>query len=311
MPIGGFKIGLALGGGAARGLAHIGVLKELQRLEIPIDLIVGTSIGSLVGGAFAILGDARKVEERFRRFVHSRDFRRTEFEFLKDSRRDEPSLLYSVGDLIKKGIFYSFSMTRNSFISRENFLHNIYSLIEDVKIENCRLPFAAVAADIETGEGVVLSTGSLRHAICASSAIPGLMSPVEVGGRMLIDGGWVSKLPVIEAFKLGADMVIASDICQEIDDTKGLKKGLDIMIRANAIRSDALRNFHARIADVVIRPRVSHIHWADFVEAIHLVEEGERATAARADEIRARIERSRWSTRLGYSRGKRIAKAFF
>lgn len=311
MPAGGFKVGLALGGGAARGLAHIGVLKELQRLQIPIDLVVGTSIGALVGGAFAILGDARKVEDRFRRFVHSRDFRRTEFEFLKDSRRDEPSLLYSVGDLIRRGIFYSFSMTRNSFISRENFLHNIYSLIEDVRIENCRLPFASVAADIETGEGVLLSTGSLRHAISASSAIPGLMTPIEIGGRMLIDGGWVSKLPVIEAFRLGADMVIASDISQEIDDTRGLKKGLDIMIRANAIRSDALRNLHARLADVVIRPRVNHIHWADFVEAIKLVEEGERAAAARAGDIGAMLDRSRWRTRLGFSRGKRLAKAFF
>jgi len=306
-----FKVGLALGGGAARGLAHIGVLKELQRREIPIDLIVGTSIGSLVGGAFAILGDATKVEERFGRFVKSRDFRHTEFEFIKDSRRDEPSLLYSVSDMIKRGIFYSFSMTRNSFISRENFLHNIYSLIEDVKIENCRIPFAAVAADIETGEGVLLSSGSMRHAICASSAIPGLMTPIEVAGRTLIDGGWVSKLPVIEAFRLGADMVIAVDISREIEDTKELKKGLDIMIRANAIRADALRNFHARLADVVIHPRVDHVHWADFVEAITLVAEGERATAARADDIKALLDRSRWKTRLGFSRGKRLAKAFF
>jgi len=311
MSPGSFKIGLALGGGAARGLAHIGVLKELQRQKIPIDLVVGTSIGSLVGGAFAILGDARKVEERFRHFVHSRDFRRTEFEFLKDSRKDEPSLLYSVGDLIKRGIFYSFSMTRNSFISRENFLHNIYSLIEDVRIENLGIPFATVAADIETGEGVLLSSGSLRQAIAASSAIPGLMTPVDVGGRQLIDGGWVSKLPVIEAFKLGADMVIASDISREIDDTKELKKGLDIMIRANAIRSDALRNLHARLADIVIHPRVNHIHWADFVEAISLVGEGERATAARAGDIAAMLDRSRWRTRLGFSRGKRLAKAFF
>ena len=251
------------------------------------------------------------MEDRFRRFVHSRDFRRAEFEFLKDSRRDEPSLLYSVGDMIKRGIFYSFSMTRNSFVSRENFLHNIYSLIEDVKIENCRIPFAAVAADIETGEGVLLSAGSLRQAICASSAIPGLMTPIEIGGRTLIDGGWVSKLPVIETFRLGADMVIASDISQEIEDTRGLKNGLDIMIRANAIRSDALRNFHARLADVVLRPRVDHIHWADFVAAIRLVEEGEIAVSGKAADIDLRLERSRGQTRVGFSRGKRLARAFF
>src|SRR5258706_13877985 len=94
-------------------------------------------------------------------------------------------------------------MTRNSFVSRENFLHNIYSLIEDVKIENCRIPFAAVAADIETGEGVLLSAGSLRQAICASSAIPGLMTPIEIGGGALIHGGGVRKLPGNQAFRPG------------------------------------------------------------------------------------------------------------
>jgi NTE family protein len=306
-----FRVGVALGGGAARGLAHIGVLKALQNQGIPIHLVVGTSIGALVGGVFALLGDARKAEERIRRFVHSRDFRRTEFEFLKESRREEPGLLYSVQNLIKRGIFYSFSMARPSFVSRENFLHNIYSLVEDVAVEQCRVPFAAVAADIETGEGALLSSGSLRQVIAASSAIPGLMPPIEMNGRTLIDGGWVSKVPVIEAFKLGADMVIASDISQELDDTRSLNRGLDILIRANAIRSDALKAFQCRLADSVIRPRVGHVHWADFVEALDLIDEGVRAAALKIPDIQALLERSRWRTKLGFSRGKRLAKAFF
>src|SRR5262245_41026357 len=97
----GFTLGLALGGSAARGLAHIGVLRALERAGIRPDLITGTSIGALVGGAYAGLADAARTEERFRGFVASRQFRRTEFDFLKDSRRDEPSLLYSVSNLIK------------------------------------------------------------------------------------------------------------------------------------------------------------------------------------------------------------------
>jgi NTE family protein len=306
-----FRVGVALGGGAARGLAHIGVLKALQGHGVPIDLVTGTSIGALVGGAFAARGDARQVEERFIEFVHSRDFRRTEFEFLKESRKDEPSLLYSVRNMIRRGVFYSLSMARPSFISRENFLHNIHALIDDIEVRQCRIPFAAAAADLDTGEGALLTSGSLREIVCASSAIPGLMPPIELNGRTLIDGGWVSKVPVIEAFKMGADMVIASDISQELEDTRALGRGLDVLIRANAIRSDALKAFHCRLADVVIRPRVSHVHWADFGGAVGLIEEGVRAAIARIPDIQAFVQRSQWRTRLGFSRGKRLAKAFF
>lgn len=305
-----FRVGVALGGGAARGLAHIGVLKVLQAEGIPIDIIAGTSIGALVGGAFAILGDASKVEARFRKFVKSREFRHTEFEFLKDSRRDKPSLIYSVGNMIKRGVFYSFSMTKSSFISKENFQHNIHALIEDVRIENLRLPFGAVAADLETGTAALLTSGSLRDAICASSAIPGLMPPIPINGRTLIDGGWVSKVPVIEAFRMGADMVIASDISVDLDDTRTLKKGLEILVRAEAIKADALRAIQCRMADVLIRPQVSHVHWADFAEGVRLIASGEKAASAKLPDIQAVIERSKWKTRLGFSRGKRLAKLF-
>jgi NTE family protein len=307
----GLSVGLALGGGAARGLAHIGVIKAFQSEGIPIDIIVGTSIGSLVGGAFSILKDARRVEERFRTFVHSRDFRRTEFEFLKDSRHNKPNLSWSLGDMVKKGIFYSMSMRKPSFISEENFLHNIHSLVEDVTIESLGRRFGAVAVDIETGKAKLITEGSLRQAICASSAIPGLMPPVKINGRTFIDGGWVSKNPVIETFKLGADVVIASDISVDLEDTRDLKRGMDVLIRGEAIKAEALSSFHLRLADVVIRPRVSHVHWADFVEGVRLIEEGERAAKACAAGIHDLLDRSRWRTRLGLSRGRRLARAFF
>lgn len=306
----GFTLGLALGGGAARGLAHIGVIRALERAEIRPDLIAGTSIGSLVGSVYGILADAAKTEHRFRRFVVSREFRRTEFDFLKDSRRDEPSLLYSVSNLIKRGIFYSFSMARSSFISEANFAHNIYALVEDLGIGATAIPFFPVAADLETGEEVVLTSGSLRRGVLASSAIPGLLPPIRINGRVLIDGGWVSKVPVFAAFRQGADMVIGVDISPELEDTRDLKKGFDVLVRANAIKAEALKNFQCRLCDVLIRPKVGQVHWADFSGAIRLIEEGDRAATLKIPEIREKIERARWKTRLGYSRGKRFVKAF-
>ena len=307
----GFALGLALCGGAARGLAHIGILRALERAGIKPDLITGTSIGALVGGAYATLGDAVLTEQRFRSFVASRDFRRTEFDFLKDSRREEPSLLYSVSNLIKRGIFYSFSMTRSSFISEENFIHNVYALVDDVAIGETKIPFFPVAADLETGEEAMLTSGSLRRGVLASSAIPGLLPPVRINGRVLIDGGWVSKVPVLAAFRQGADMVVGVDISPELEDTRELKKGLDILVRANAIKAEALKNFQCKLTDVLIRPRVGHVHWADFSGALRLIDEGDRAATLKIPEINEKIERARWKTRLGFSRGKRYAKAFY
>jgi NTE family protein len=307
----GFIMGLALGGGAARGLAHIGVLRALERAGLLPDLIVGTSIGSLVGSVYAVTADAARTEQRFRDFVASREFRRTEFDFLKDSRKAEPSLLYSVSNMIKRGIFYSFSMTRPSFISEANFVHNIHALVEDVAIGETKIPFVPVAADLETGEEVILSSGSLRRGVLASSAIPGLLPPIRINGRVLIDGGWVSKVPVLAAFRRGADMVIGVDISPELEDTRELKKGFDVLVRANAIKAEALKNFQCKLVDVLIRPKVGKVHWADFSGALTLIEEGDRAATLKIPEIQEKLERARWKTRLGFSRGKRFAKAFF
>lgn len=290
----GFTLGLALGGGAARGLAHIGVLRALERAQIAPDLIVGTSIGALVGSVYATLGDAHRTEQRFRDFVASRDFRRSEFDFLKDSRRAQPNLIYSVSNLVKRGIFYSFSMTRPSFISEANFVHNIHSLVDDVSIGETRIPFVPVAADLETGEEVILSSGSLRRGVLASSAIPGLLPPIRINGRVLIDGGWVSKVPVVAAFRRGADMVIGVDISPELEDTRELKKGFDVLVRANAIKAEALKNFQCKLVDVLIRPKVGRVHWADFSGALTLIDEGDRAATLKIPEIQEKIERARW-----------------
>ncbi len=306
----GFKLALALGGGAARGLAHIGVIRALERAGIKPDLVTGTSIGALVGSVYATLDDIAATEEKFRKFVIGPEFRRAEFDFLKDSHRDRPSLLISVRDLIKRGIFYSYSMTRASFISETNFVHNIYSLVDEVDIGATRRPFFPVAADLETGEEVVLTSGSLRKGVCASTAIPGLLPPVRLNGRILIDGGWVSKVPVLAAFKQGADMVVGVDISSDLEDTRGIRKGFDILVRANAIKAEALKNLQCKLLDVVIRPRVGHVHWADFTGGVTLIDEGDRAATLKVPEIQERIERARFRSRFGYSRGRRSAKPF-
>ncbi len=306
----GLKVGLALGGGAARGLAHIGVLKALEENEIPIDLIVGTSIGALVGGVYATTKSAAATEKRFLDFIFSKEFKRAKFDFLRESREAKPGLFYNFISLVKKGIFYSFSMAKTSWISAEHFEHNINGLLDDIRIEETKIPFAACSADINRGEEVVLQSGSLRRAVSASSAVPGLLPPVPVDGRLLIDGGWMSKVPVIPALRAGADLVIGVDVSKEIEDTTGFKNGLNIMVRANAIKAEALKEMQCRFADVLIEPDVDHIHWADFSAVVECVARGEEAARARAGEIRRQIKMARWSSLLGFSRSRRLARAY-
>jgi NTE family protein len=304
------KVGLALGGGAARGLAHLGVLKVLEAQRIPIDLIVGTSVGALIGGVYATTQDAIVTEKRFREFIFSREFKRARFDFLKESREARRGVMSRVFTLLKKGIFYSFSVAKTSWVSAEYFEHNINALLDDIRIEDTRIPFTAVAADLLRGEEVLLNRGGLRRAVSASSAVPGLLPPVPINGRLLIDGGWMCKVPVLPALRLGASVVIGVDVSKEIEDTSGLRSGLNIMVRANALKAEALKRMQCRFADILIEPDVDHVHWADFSAILECIELGREGALEKLGTIKRQIKVARLSSLLGYSRSRRLARAY-
>ncbi|MFQ5768261.1 MAG: patatin-like phospholipase family protein, partial [Acidobacteriota bacterium] len=162
------RIALAMGGGAARGLAHIGVLRTLEEAGYPIDMLVGTSIGALVGGVFATVSGSAETERRFREFASSNEFRRAAFDFIREARRERKGILGKASALIRRGIFYGYSLYRVSFISAESLAHNIHSLLPDVWIREARIPFAAVAADLVSGREVILASGPIRDMVAAS-----------------------------------------------------------------------------------------------------------------------------------------------
>lgn len=304
------KIGLALGGGAARGLAHIGVLRVLAEHKIPIHLIVGTSIGALVGGLYATTGDIDLVEKRLVNFLDSPTFRANRFTFMREVKSETNGWIGNLGQLVRRGIVIGYSLSRISFISAQQFERNMNHLLDEVDIESARIPFAAVACDLRRGEEVLLQSGSLRQAVSASSAIPGVLPPVEVDGRTLVDGGWSSKVPILAAFKMGADAVIAVDISAELRDTRKLTRGYDVFVRAGAITESILKRMQCRMADVLIRPDVGAIHWADFGRARECMDLGVRAAEAKLDEMKALVRLEHLTAGLLPTRGKRIAKFY-
>jgi NTE family protein len=291
------RIGVALGGGGARGLAHLGVLCALEKEGIAIDLLAGTSMGALVAGVYALSPKCDFVIERFRRYLESKEFKRTNPEFLHVRNPEESAgyegIFQRFASFIKKGIFYSQSLTKRAPISEENFAQNINFLLDDAEIQQTQIPLAIIALDLNLAEEVVLRKGSIRKAVSASCAIPGILPPVRIDNRELVDGGWVNRVPVRPVREMGADLVIGVDVAEGLEDTEDLSTGLGIVLRTNEITRFILSQLQLKEADVVISPEVSGIHWSDFGHMDECLRAGEQAAREKLEEIKSLVKRKK------------------
>lgn len=287
------KIGLALGGGGAKGLAHIGVLQALEEEKVPIDLVAGTSMGALVAGVYALYPQSEIVVKKFRNYLTSKIFEKTNPEFLsKYGDKEFPKfegIFQRFSRFIKKGVFYSQSLAKKSAISEEIFQQNIEILIDDVEIQDTVIPLAIIALDLKSGEEVVIKKGALRKAVSASCAIPGILPPIKFQGKELIDGGWIDKVPIRPLGEMGADLIIAVDVAEGLDEAEDLSTGLGIFLRAYEISRYALSSWQLTEADIVISPNVSDIHWADFGHYEQCVQAGINATKQKIPTIKKLI----------------------
>lgn len=280
------KVGLALGGGGARGFAHIGVLKVLEKEEIAIDLIAGSSMGAVMGAAYA--GGMKPVEMQkiMDEYVKSPLFQNSSMMAIAELPAPENEKISKKIIRFVKGRFYmARTMYRPGILPVEEFQMMIDHFIPDIQIEELKIPFSAVATDLVTGEKVIFSSGSLRKAVLASCAVPGAVEPIKDGGRLLADGGIVSVVPVHALREQGADVVIAVVVDRDILLWTDDKTAKDIYYRAGDIAADKLARFELRDADVVIRPKVGDLHWTDFTRLDQLVLEGELATREAIEKI--------------------------
>jgi S1-C subfamily serine protease/predicted acylesterase/phospholipase RssA len=286
------RIGLALGGGAARGFAHIGVLKVLERERITVHAISGTSIGALIGAMYAHTRNPNLIRERFESFMASKAWRRSKLHFLKEmDRGKEVSFLYNVKHFVKRGLLYRSTMTQMSMIPEEDFLESIRSLVDDVDFDSLAIPLGVLALDLDAAEQVCICSGSVRQAVSASCSIPGIFPPIEVDGARLVDGGWVNVVPVSALMEMGAEVTVAVDVAQDVADTQDLRHGLDVLFRTNAITRQKLKELQLTAADVVISPSLSDIHWADFGRLDECVRRGEEAAQQALPAVRKALER--------------------
>ncbi len=282
------KIGLALSGGGARGAAHIGVLRVLEEQHVPIDYIAGTSMGAVIGGLYAA-GVSVDVLEHMLSEVdwtdQSNDRIQREDRSFRRKRDDDLYLVRAAPGISDKGEVrfpaglvqgQKFDLLLRSFTAAVAQVHDFDQL---------RIPFRAVAADIVTGEEVALGEGDLATAIRASMAIPAVLAPVEIDGRLLVDGGVAANLPIDAVRKMGADIVIAVDVTTSLASREQLTSVLAIADQLTTLLTR--RNSQAQIAtlkpnDVYIAPELTGITYADFSRAGEALELGDKATRAQS-----------------------------
>lgn len=247
------KVGLALGSGGVRGLAHLGVIKVLVQNHIPIDYIAGSSIGALIGGLYAVYQDPDKIENLISQFSYR--------DFLK--------------------IFADVDFRMRGLVKGEKALQFLKTLIGDYKIEELSLPFRAVATDINTGEPVIFDQGSLIEAIRASGSVPFVFRPLFHKGRYLVDGGIALPVPVSVVKDLGSEFTIAVslDDVYILDKTTRLNVG-SLNAYSAAMKSLNLLRYHLaqeniKQADFVIKPKVKNASWLNFVRGKEIIQIGE------------------------------------
>lgn len=242
------RVGLALGGGAARGIAHIGVLEVLEEANIPIDCIAGTSAGAIAGGLYA----AGITPAQMRQAVQ-------DLNWLEIA---------------------SFGLPKMGLLNFDKAVEWLDSLLEGhpLTFEELRIPFAAVAADIVRGELIAINTGRLSAALRASSSVPGFFNPIKMGKRLLVDGGTLNNLPVSVAQRLGADYVIAVDLLPP--GTVGGKEPANVMELTVTALYMLMRSTHneGAAADRVILPSIGHVSLFDLGRREELIEAGREAT---------------------------------
>jgi NTE family protein len=250
------KIALALGGGAARGFAHVGVIKALEAQGIHPDIIVGTSAGSLVGALYAAGINGFELQR----------------------------LALAMED----GAMSDWSLPDRGIIKGEALQNYVNAALANRPIEKMKKILAIVATDLQTGEAIVFRTGNTGMAVRASSSVPGVFQPVRINGREYVDGGLVSPVPVKVARSLGADVVIAVDISSRPRFGK-TASSIDVLLQTFNIMSHTIAEHELPQADVVIRPNVNGVSGADF-QAKHLaILEGERAVSENISALREKI----------------------
>ena len=278
------RVGLALGGGGARGAAHFGVLKVFEEERIPIDLIAGTSMGAIVGAMYAQNPDASAVIEKYEHFIANMDYGSFGLKYIAADADQDSHLLQKFARTIAQRIYMS-SMGHRSGIMKPEFLDKaLKELLDRGNVQDTKIPFGAVATDLNSGNTIL---------------IPGYLPPEEEGAKLITDGGVSEPVPVDSALKMGADAVIAVSVdpakLPDLEDPSMI----NIMRRCDLIRGIHMSRAQVEKADVCLCPDMSGSDWSEFLSSGEFIKAGEEEARKKLPLVREALRRKRpWFLRI-------------
>ena len=293
------KVALVLSGGGARGLAHVGVLKALEKANIKIDMIVGCSFGAIIGGIYAQNPDYDALEARLNAFMHEAAFRGLGLDFLKKSNVKSDDTLRQFANGIKDWVLMNLIAKKVALLKAERLEKAVESLIAPGNIEDTKIPFDCNATDLISGSPFLFAEGDMRKAITASATIPGYFPPVSHENRMLVDGAITYNLPIRHARNLGADFIIAVDVHPILHPELNFKNVFEVILRSKTITSNTLSDEIQNSAEVLIQPPIREYYWYEFDRYVEIIKAGEETANLQLEDIKHEIKvRSRGKRRI-------------
>jgi NTE family protein len=280
------KIGVVLSGGAVKGFTHVGVLRVIESVGLPVDVVTGTSMGSFIGALYAVGYSVDSIDS----LLHAVDWLGM---FEDRSPRRRQSLDYR---LVEEGGLLTLPVRRGQVdlprglisgqqISRA--LSRLFFKAWDIRdFHRLPIPFGAVAADLADGQGILLTSGHLPEVIRASTSIPSVFDPVVIDGRTLIDGGVTRNLPAEDAKLMGADALVCVDVSEPVLPVDSLETLIDVMVQAVGFRMLESAQKQRRLCDVLIQPDVKGVETFDVSRIDELISRGEKA----AEQVRGSLE---------------------
>jgi len=293
------KTGLALGGGGARGFAHIGVLQVFQEAGITIDYLAGTSMGAVVGAMYAENLDAFQVENRWKKFVQSDTYRQIGIPQLVTTEEKETGFWDQITSEIRERMAMNMARSRRSIIKSDRLTNAIKALITNDNFSRCRIPLTVLATDLLTGNDVPISSGDLHWAVTASASIPGFLPPVESDGKLLSDGGISCPVPVQYAGETESTVIIGVGVPPPSDYPAMPENAVDVINRAEQITSLHYTKKLMESADFQIYPELENVHWYEFERMEEIIAAGREKTEQLLPDIRKHLKKKvSWWQRL-------------
>ena len=269
------KIGLALGGGGARGACHIGVLRVLEDNGIIPDVIAGTSAGSMIGAMYASELNAKIVEEKYMKHIQSENFKDLGFRYIPNSEKDD-SIFSQIVKQIKNQYVLMVSSNRKSIIKNERLSKAANILFETDRFEDLKIPLLVSATDLITGNPIIYKTGNLVDAVVQSSTIPGFVEPTYQNNRMLVDGGISLPTPVTPLIG-ECDFIIAVNITRGVTNQPEPNNIFEILNRSRDVSIGQLNKYVLEKSNFVIKPEHNNLHWSAFDQSDEFLEVGRKA----------------------------------